>query len=144
VSLIGNLYTIWIALAYFREQGPDHLANRGKIVATGSTASLYPFPGCSLYALAKTGILGVVRALTPDVQQERITINSFAPSIVHTGVARIAGDVLKPFANKLEREKRDTPMETVLQAPEAFMRPESQLTGVRVMDTVFRERAKSI
>lgn len=38
VNLTGVLYTIHLALAYFRQQEPDADGWRGKIVATGSTA----------------------------------------------------------------------------------------------------------
>lgn len=38
VNLTGVLYTVYLALAYFRRQEPDADGWRGKIVATGSTA----------------------------------------------------------------------------------------------------------
>lgn len=38
VNLTGVLYTVYLALAYFRRQEPDVDGWRGKIIATGSTA----------------------------------------------------------------------------------------------------------
>lgn len=38
VNLTGVLYTVYLALAYFRRQQPDADGWRGKIIATGSTA----------------------------------------------------------------------------------------------------------
>lgn len=38
VNLTGVLYTVYLALAYFRRQEPDANGWRGKIIATGSTA----------------------------------------------------------------------------------------------------------
>lgn len=38
VNLTGVLYTVYLALAYFRGQQPDADGWRGKIIATGSTA----------------------------------------------------------------------------------------------------------
>lgn len=38
VNLTGVLYTVYLALAYFRTQEPDENGWRGKIIATGSTA----------------------------------------------------------------------------------------------------------
>jgi NAD(P)-dependent dehydrogenase (short-subunit alcohol dehydrogenase family) len=38
VNLTGVLYTVYLALAYFRRQEKDNHGWRGKIVATGSTA----------------------------------------------------------------------------------------------------------
>lgn len=39
VNTIGTLYTVQLALAYFRAQKPDETGWRGKIVVTASNAS---------------------------------------------------------------------------------------------------------
>jgi NAD(P)-dependent dehydrogenase (short-subunit alcohol dehydrogenase family) len=70
--------------AYFRAQEPDKDGNRGKIFTAASTAALYHFPTESVYAAAKHGVLGIVRALAAPLRPEGITINAIAPSLVGT------------------------------------------------------------
>ncbi|GAA6042714.1 hypothetical protein JCM8097_005541 [Rhodosporidiobolus ruineniae] len=123
VNLDGVLYTLHAALAYFRRQEKDQDGWRGKFVATGSNASFYPFPNDPLYGAAKQGVLGAVRAVGPKVLEEGITVNCFGPSVVATGLAP------PDFLAMLEREHRLTPMKTVLDAVDVFIRPESKVTG---------------
>ncbi|BGP52291.1 hypothetical protein JCM10450v2_008262 [Rhodotorula kratochvilovae] len=123
VDLDGVLYTLHAALAYFRTQSKDEHGWRGKFVATGSNASFYPFPNDPLYAAAKQGVLGVCRAVGPKVFEEGITVNCFGPSVVATGLAP------PDFIAMLEREHRLTPMKTVTDAVDVFIRPESKVTG---------------
>ena len=82
VDLDGVLYSLHAALAYFRAQAKDADGWRGKFVATGSNASIYPFPNDPLYGTAKAGVLGAVRAIGPRVLEEGITVNCFGPSVV--------------------------------------------------------------
>lgn len=82
VDLDGVLYSLHAALAYFRAQDRDADGWRGKFVATGSNASIYPFPNDPLYGSAKAGVLGAVRAVGPRVLEEGITVNCFGPSVV--------------------------------------------------------------
>ncbi|BGP20880.1 hypothetical protein JCM10213_003378 [Rhodosporidiobolus nylandii] len=123
VNLDGVLYTLHAALAYFRRQERDKDGWRGKAVLTGSNASFYPFPNDPLYAAAKSGVLGTVRAVGPKVLDEGITVNCFGPSVVATGLAP------PDFLAKLEREHRLTPMRTVLDAVDVFIKPASKVTG---------------
>ncbi|GAA5851891.1 hypothetical protein JCM8547_000089 [Rhodosporidiobolus lusitaniae] len=123
VNLDGVLYTLHAALAYFRMQEKDQDGWRGKFVATGSNASFYPFPNDPLYGAAKQGVLGAVRAVGPKVLHEGITVNSFGPSVVATGLAP------PDFLAMLEREHRLTPMRTVLDAVDVFLNPKSKVTG---------------
>ncbi|KPV72865.1 uncharacterized protein RHOBADRAFT_55537 [Rhodotorula graminis WP1] len=123
VNLDGVLYTLHAALAYFRAQDKDEDGWRGKFVATGSNASIYPFPNDALYAAAKQGVLGMCRAVGPKVLDEGITVNCFGPSVVATGLAP------PDFINMLEREHRLTPMRTVTDAVDVFLDPKSQVTG---------------
>ncbi|GAA6016638.1 hypothetical protein JCM10207_000130 [Rhodosporidiobolus poonsookiae] len=123
VNLDGVLYTLHAALAYFRTQDKDSNGWRGKFVATGSNASFYPFPNDPLYAAAKHGVLGAVRAVGPKVLDEGITVNCFGPSVVATGLAP------PDFLAMLEREHRLTPMKTVTDAVALFIDPKCKVTG---------------
>ncbi|CEQ40810.1 SPOSA6832_02467, partial [Sporobolomyces salmonicolor] len=136
VNLDGVLYTLHAALAYFRKQEKDKDGWRGKFVGTGSNAcqkahfgttsdrsSFYPFPNDPLYAAAKSGVLGICRAVGPKVFEEGITVNCFGPSVVATGLAP------PEFLAMLEREGRLTPMKTITDAADVFINPKSKVTG---------------
>lgn len=122
INTTGTLYTVHLALAYFRAQEPVD-GWRGKIVVTGSNASIYPFPNDTLYGVSKASQLGLVRALGPKVLPEQITVNALGPSCVRTTLAP------QDFFDMLEREGRLTPMETVIRAIDIFTDAQSRLTG---------------
>jgi len=124
VNTKGTLYTVHLALAYFRRQSLDEAGWRGKIVATGSNASIYPFPNDALYATSKAGVLGMVRAVGPKVFSEKITINAFGPSVVRTALGP------PDFFARLDKENRVTPMSTITSCVDMFLDPKSKLTGV--------------
>ncbi|BGP35953.1 hypothetical protein JCM10296v2_007805 [Rhodotorula toruloides] len=123
VNLIFVLNTVHLAISYFRSQELDANGWRGRIVCAGSTASLYPFPNQSLYGAAKHGVLGVVRSLAPTLQQEGISINAIAPSLVETGIGNPEAFAVLRDTNCL------TPMETVTKAVQVLIEPEGRLTG---------------
>lgn len=130
VNTKGSLYTIHAALAYFRAQTPDQDGWRGKIVCTGSSASLYSFPNDALYATSKYGVLGMIRAIGPKVFREKITINGFGPSCVRTAIGP------QDFFDKLEQQGRLTPMTTIASCMDMFLAPSSRLTGEDRASTV--------
>lgn len=56
----------------------------GAIVATASLAGLVGFSPDPIYCLTKTAVVGLVRALGPQLGDKGITINAVCPSIVDT------------------------------------------------------------
>lgn len=125
VNTTGTLYTVHLALAYFRRQESGPSGWRGKLVVTGSNASFYPFPNDALYATSKAGILGLVRSVGPKVFQEGITVNSFGPCVVRTALGP------PDFFDRLQEEGRITPIETIERCMDIFLEPASRLTGER-------------
>jgi NAD(P)-dependent dehydrogenase (short-subunit alcohol dehydrogenase family) len=58
----------------------------GRIVATGSTASLSGAKYVSAYTASKHGLLGLVRAVAAEVSNSGVTVNAVCPGFVDTGV----------------------------------------------------------
>lgn len=80
VTLRGVIYTVKLALSYFRR-----LKINGSIVATGSAASYLDTPGIPVYNAAKHGVLGLVRSLRDSLKEEGlIRTNVVAPSFTAT------------------------------------------------------------
>lgn len=52
----------------------------GKIVVTASAAGIYPAPFVPQYGMAKTGLVGLVRAFAPNARQVNITVNAVCPA----------------------------------------------------------------
>ncbi|HEY1988901.1 MAG TPA: SDR family oxidoreductase [Acidimicrobiales bacterium] len=62
------------------------MANRGggSIVATASLAGLIGYSPDPIYALTKSAVVGLVRALAPQLAEQDITINAICPGLVDT------------------------------------------------------------
>ncbi|WP_210494504.1 SDR family oxidoreductase [Patulibacter sp. SYSU D01012] len=56
----------------------------GSIVVTASTSAVHPRPGLSAYAAAKSGVLGLTRALALELAADRIRVNAINPVAVKT------------------------------------------------------------
>jgi len=56
----------------------------GAIVATASLAGLIAYSPDPVYALTKHAVVGLVRALAPQLSEKNITINAICPGIVDT------------------------------------------------------------
>jgi NAD(P)-dependent dehydrogenase (short-subunit alcohol dehydrogenase family) len=58
----------------------------GRVVATGSTASLTGAQYVSAYTASKHGLLGLVRAVAAEVSGSGVTINAVCPGFVDTSI----------------------------------------------------------
>jgi NAD(P)-dependent dehydrogenase (short-subunit alcohol dehydrogenase family) len=58
----------------------------GVIVATSSIAGLDPFPPDPLYTLTKHAVVGLMRALAPNLARDGITTHAICPSVTDTGL----------------------------------------------------------
>ena len=67
---------------------------RGAIVATASLAGLAAYPTDPIYALTKHGVVGLVRAVAPQVVDRGIRVNCVCPGITDTPILGQARDVL--------------------------------------------------
>lgn len=61
---------------------------KGSIICTASNAGLYPFPIAPMYSIAKHGVIGTVRALAKNLENDGIRINAICPNCIgrHTSV----------------------------------------------------------
>jgi NAD(P)-dependent dehydrogenase (short-subunit alcohol dehydrogenase family) len=82
VNLKGVLFTIQSAMPL--------LESDGTILLIGSTASVAPPPGMSIYGAIKAGFRGMVRSLIQDVKGTGVRINILSPGAVDTPSLRRA------------------------------------------------------
>jgi NAD(P)-dependent dehydrogenase (short-subunit alcohol dehydrogenase family) len=67
----------------------------GAMVATASLAGLIGFSPDPVYCLTKHAVVGLVRALTPQLAEHGITLNAVCPSIVDTPLVGEARQLLE-------------------------------------------------
>jgi len=82
VDLNGVIYSVYLAMHYFRRNPTPG----GSIIATSSAAGIYATPVLPIYAAAKHGVIGLVRSLGPQFQNENIRISAILPGAVPTNI----------------------------------------------------------
>lgn len=83
---------------------------QGKIVNISSIAAKLPSPQASIYAAAKTGVVGFTRALAVEVIESGINVNCIAPGLGRTNfVKNIPGELLDRFENEMPSKRANTP-----------------------------------
>ncbi|KAL6406501.1 uncharacterized protein AUP68_09296 [Ilyonectria robusta] len=80
VNLVGPIYVTKCAIHFFRKW-PDVAS---QLVINSSAGAFFPAPPIHLYCAAKTGLLGLMRALRTETSKENITINTVAPWLTIT------------------------------------------------------------
>ncbi|KEZ41758.1 hypothetical protein SAPIO_CDS6733 [Scedosporium apiospermum] len=110
VDLKGAIYTVYLALHYFRQHP---VAPGGKITVTASSSALYPLESVPLYSAAKSGVVGLVRAMAPRLKAENITINCLCPGIISTRLTERLMSLIPTEAI--------TPIETVMKCYDRFI-----------------------
>ncbi|XP_074554974.1 dehydrogenase/reductase SDR family member 4 [Halichoeres trimaculatus] len=63
-----------------------HMAKRGggNVVFVSSVGGYQPFQGLGAYSVSKTALLGLTRALAPELAQDNIRVNCVAPGVIRT------------------------------------------------------------
>lgn len=70
-----------------------HLGPDGRIISVGSNlAERVPFPGVALYAMSKSALLGLTRALARELGPRGITVNLVQPGSTDTDMNPADGD----------------------------------------------------
>ncbi|KAK0616361.1 hypothetical protein B0T14DRAFT_497626 [Immersiella caudata] len=107
VDLKGVIYGIRLAVHFMRFNPPlaDGSTPGKKIVVTSSIAGAVPHPALPEYSAAKSGVIGLVRAIAPVLKaREGIAVNALCPGLAATAVLpefvvdAVGGELLTPVA----------------------------------------------
>jgi 3-oxoacyl-[acyl-carrier protein] reductase len=92
------------------QRGARHLADGGRLIHIGSSSTVVPHPGFSLYTSSKVAAESVVRILAMEVGERGITVNSILPTAtigagVFTALAEhdehdVAGQLVRPLGGR--------------------------------------------
>lgn len=108
VNLLGPYYGLKLA-AHYMSLNPEPVPQGGKVVVTGSAASLYSHPLVPQYTATKYGVLGLVRSAAHVAERVGIRVNCLCPAFVRTGLA-------PPGLLDAMPASATTPMATMLRA----------------------------
>ncbi|KAL4929252.1 uncharacterized protein BDV17DRAFT_290902 [Aspergillus undulatus] len=96
VNLLGVIYTLRLSVYYLRRNSSSTEGGETSpsITVTASASSFQDFSAAD-YTVAKHGVLGLLRGLYTDLQQEsfKIRLNAIAPSWTATGI--VPEDIVK-------------------------------------------------
>ncbi|XP_005996001.1 dehydrogenase/reductase SDR family member 4 [Latimeria chalumnae] len=82
-----KIYEINIKAAFLLiKQVVPHMEKRGggSIVIVSSIAGFQPFPALGPYSISKTALLGLTKALVPELSPRNIRVNCLAPGLIQT------------------------------------------------------------
>ncbi|XP_065104620.1 dehydrogenase/reductase SDR family member 4-like [Paramisgurnus dabryanus] len=80
----------------------------GSVVFVSSVAGYMPIQGLGLYSVSKTALIGLTRALAPDLAHSNIRVNSVAPGLIKTPFSSMLWgneNVLEDFLKKISMKR---------------------------------------
>jgi 3-oxoacyl-[acyl-carrier protein] reductase len=87
-TLAVNLRAVFVAA----QAAVRHMKSGGRVITIGScNAERMPFVGGAVYAMSKSGLVGLVKGLARDLGPRGITINNVQPGPVDTDLNPAAG-----------------------------------------------------
>ena len=82
-------------------------AKWGRIVCLASVAALQPLPGLILSSTARAGVLGFAKALSDEVAEDGITVNSVCPGFIDTERVK---ELQKARPEMIKQRMAETPL----------------------------------
>jgi NAD(P)-dependent dehydrogenase (short-subunit alcohol dehydrogenase family) len=99
VSLWQRMLTMNLTSAFLLSQAvlPFMLQHgQGRIVHVAARAALEPFTGAAAYIVSKTGLIGLIRTLSSELEGSGVTVNAVLPSTIDTPANRRAMPTADP------------------------------------------------
>ncbi|XP_035280966.1 dehydrogenase/reductase SDR family member 4 isoform X2 [Anguilla anguilla] len=93
-----------------------HMEKRGggSVVFVSSVAGYQPMQGLGPYSVSKTALLGLTRALAPELAHSNIRVNCVAPGVIKTRFSSVLWqneDVVEEFKKQLCIKRLGQPQE---------------------------------
>ncbi|KAJ5936866.1 hypothetical protein N7466_003316 [Penicillium verhagenii] len=120
VNFTAVVQGIWLFKYYARQ----NKIPGGKVIITSSSAGLYSMATNPIYTASKHALVGLARALGPELDRQNIQVNAICPAFVPTALC--PKDMLDRFP-----KEHITPMSTVIKAYDTFLKDDT-LTGQTV------------
>lgn len=84
----------------------------GKIINVSSIAARLTTPYASIYAAAKSGVVGFTRSLATEVITSGINVNCIAPGLTTTNfLSNMPPELLQRFINEMPSKRANTPQD---------------------------------
>jgi len=99
VSLWQRMLTMNLTSAFLLSQAvlPFMLQHgQGRIVHVAARAALEPFTGAAAYIVSKTGLIGLIRTLSSELEGSGVTVNAVLPGTIDTPANRRAMPAADP------------------------------------------------
>ncbi len=112
VNLVGTFNVLRLAAAAMQHNEPDDDAERGVIIAAGSTAAMEGQSGQTAYAASKGGIAAMTLPAARELGRIGIRVVTIAPGVFAT-----------PMTHPIPEERRQT-LQAEIPFPPRFGRPE--------------------
>ncbi|KAJ5936005.1 hypothetical protein N7454_005303 [Penicillium verhagenii] len=114
VNFTAVVQGIWLFKHYARQ----NKIPGGKVIITSSSAGLYPMATNPIYTASKHALVGLTRALGPELDRQNIQVNAICPAFVPTALC--PKDMLDRFP-----KEHITPMSTVIKAYDTFLKDDT-------------------